>query len=104
MIESGVGEEIHVSILLYLVGGWFLLNVLFAVGMYFRPKRKNATSVLSARVQAEPTGDVRRLRDPADSMQERAVVEADVRDHHRPVQLVRLLLFGLWFNDNRHSA
>lgn len=87
MVRSG--EEIHVSTLLYLVAGWLLLNVLFAVGMYFRPRRKGATESQARLAQTEnPLGE--------GNLPGRAGI--------RQPFLVRLLLFGVWLGDNRHSA
>lgn len=79
--------EEQVSILLYFLGGWLLLNILFAVGMFFRPTRKRP-------VGSAPDQAAAHSGDPKTG------------DHgqRRPTGAVRLLLFGIWLGDNRHSA
>jgi len=88
-----------VSMLLYLLGGWLLLNVLFAVGMYFRPKRKKPLEYLSEPSPAEPG----QPGESASVSRDRASAGAD-ENAYRPAMVVRLLLFGLWLNDRRHSV
>lgn len=76
------------SILLYFLGGWVLLNTLFAVGMYFRPRRR------------------RSVGSPSDPVMAARAREAEGRavSPRRPAMLERLLLFGLWLGDNRRSG
>ena len=88
------------SILLYLVGGWFLLNILFTVGMYFRPKRKKPVGFAQDRAPMGQIGDTNRPSNAGDPAQ----AGTDSSISRRPALPIRLLLFGLWLNDNRHSA
>jgi hypothetical protein len=67
--------------ILYILGGWALLNLLFAVGMYFRPQQRESGQDLPEPGQA---GEPARVP--------------------RPALMARLMLFGLWLGDRRHSA
>jgi hypothetical protein len=76
-----------VSILLYFLGGWVLLNILFAVGMFFRPRRRRSVGSPSGPAAA-------RARE----------TDGSGASPRQPAMLERLLLFGLWLGDNRRSG
>ena len=70
----------------YVVAGWLLFNVVFALAMYFRPVRKpsvdsNGHHAAEACANASPP-----------------------KRNKQPATLSRILLFGFWLNDGRHSA
>ena len=73
--------DIILTTALYALAGWLLFNAVFAFAMYFRPVRKSSATSVS--VTSAP------------GSQERG---------RRPTLLSRILLFGFWLNDGRHSA
>src|SRR5260370_8558593 len=58
-------EGHHVATALYIFSGWLLFNVLFAVGMYFRPVRKRAAGSTDDRT-LEPGSNTRARFSEAD--------------------------------------
>jgi hypothetical protein len=89
----------------YVLSGWLLFNVVFAVGMYFRPTRKPA---LGPADRSEMCSDVRpQLSKAGDGLVD-AAAEQSAPDSQkgiaRPAILSRVLFFGFWLNDHRHSA
>lgn len=63
---------------LYVLAAWFIFNAVFALGMYFRPTRKQPGNVVAGGV-GEPQGG-------------------------RSMTLSKILFFGFWWNDRHHSA
>jgi hypothetical protein len=61
---------------LYVLAAWLVFNAVFALGMYFRPKRP--TMAKDGRPNAISS--------------------------ERSVTLSKVLFFGLWLNDRHHSA
>lgn len=61
---------------LYVLAAWFVFNIVFALGMYFRPKRP--TVAKDSRIGA--SGD------------------------ERSMTLSKVLFFGRWVNDRHHSV
>lgn len=96
------------SIFLYFLGGWLLLNVLFALGMYFRPTRRKPVDPSSNQVTSNQvtagSGDPLGPGELLEVARGRAAIETGADGQRRPAAVVRLLLFGLWLGDNRHSA
>jgi hypothetical protein len=84
----------------YALSGWLLFNVVFAVAMYFRPTRKPAIGPADS---SETRSDVRpQLSKAGDGLVDAA---ADAQKKiARPAILSRVLFFGFWLNDHRHSA
>lgn len=91
----------------YILSGWLLFNVAFAFAMYFRPVRKpsvdsdgrhpaeacaNASPGLSGVGEESFDKDIGRC------------VPGSSKRNKQPATLSRILFFGFWFNDSRHSA
>jgi hypothetical protein len=84
MLQADWGER-HLTTVFYVVTGWLLFNVVFALAMYFRPVRKSVDS------------DGHHASD--------ACANASLPKRNKPpATLSRILLFGFWLNDDRHSA
>jgi hypothetical protein len=47
----------HVATIFYILFGWLLFNLAFAVGMYFRPKRKQPIDLIEG-CTSEDTADL----------------------------------------------
>ena len=90
----------------YLFLGWLIFNVVFAAGMYFRPTRK---APAASHEGAESGSNARPRRPDAVEL----VLDDDVlaargtaslrRINPWPVALSRIMFFGLWLGDRRHS-
>jgi hypothetical protein len=83
---TGLLGERDLTTLFYVVAGWLLFNILFALAMYFRPVRKSSVDseghhVSEAGANASPP-----------------------KRNKPPASWSRILLFGFWLNDGRHSA
>jgi hypothetical protein len=87
----------------YVLSGWLLFNVVFAVAMYFRPIRKPAVGPADS---SETRSDVRpQLSKAGDDLIDAAASAPDSQKKiARPAILSRVLFFGFWLNDHRHSA
>jgi hypothetical protein len=87
----------------YVVAGWFLFNIAFAAGMYFRPVRKRPgspdggveKSSRDAGVEAPGLTPVR-LRQPSNTLTGQYVSP-------QPRGAAKLLLFGFWVGDRLRS-
>lgn len=83
------------STFLYVIAGWVLLNIVVAVGMYFRPVRKPAPN--------DPTTSPSRelAQRPSDGGSVGTLRRDAVTEHGKPLPagLTRLLFFGFWLNE-----
>ncbi|WP_426442321.1 hypothetical protein [Bradyrhizobium genosp. P] len=85
---------------LYVMAGWVLLNLAFAVGMYFRPIRKrpmapsNELERSAGDANVAPNMTIAPLRQPT-------VIE---HISHKPENAAGLLLFGFWLGDELRSS
>lgn len=83
------------STFLYVIAGWVLLNIVVAVGMYFRPVRKpgpdNPNASPSRELAKQPSNDASNGSPRRDA----------VAEHSKPLPagITRLLFFGFWLND-----
>jgi hypothetical protein len=83
-------EGHHVATALYIFSGWLLFNVLFAVGMYFRPVRKRAAGSTDDRT-LEPGSNTRARFSEADQKWRAGSVEQGI--------VLRILAQGSpWFS------
>lgn len=83
---------------LYILSGWLLFNVAFAIAMYFRPTRKPSVNPVDHHERSKPGGDL---------VNEAAIVRSapdPKKKTEQPAMLSRVLFFGFWLNDHRHSA
>ena len=93
------------STALYLLLGWLLFNVLFAAGLYLRPTRKrpvDSDEALTLRLNVRPQISVVTVAFD-DAKTERGFASLR-KESKRPAFLSRVLLFGLWLFDRRHSV
>jgi hypothetical protein len=97
----------HVAMLFYILSGWLLFNFAFAVGMYFRPKRKRPADLIEGRTSEDaaeiwlkpPESSEQGLRGP--NAEPEVVMPRETR---RSLQLTRILFFGFWLRGRRRSA
>lgn len=83
------------STFLYVIAGWVLLNIVVAVGMYFRPVRKPAQNSPTTSPSRELT------QRPSDGVSVGTPRRDAVTEHGKPLPagLTRLLFFGFWLNE-----
>ena len=91
---------------LYLFLGWLLFNAVFAAGMYFRPTRKasvdsNESSESDLNVGPRRPDTVELVLDE-DALAARSTAGLR-RLSPRPSALSRIMFFGFWLGDRRHS-
>jgi hypothetical protein len=90
----------------YLFLGWLIFNVIFAAGMYFRPTRKpavdsNESSESGLNVRRRPPDSVELVLDD-DALAARGT--ASLRSINPwSSALSRIVFFGFWLGDRRHS-
>jgi hypothetical protein len=90
----------------YLFLSWLIFNVVFAAGMYFRPTRKpavdsNEGSESDLKVRQRPSDTVELVLDD-DALAARGT--ASLRSINPwPLALSRIIFFGFWLGDRRHS-
>lgn len=89
MFPGGVGTP--VTTILFILVGWLALNVLFVVGMYFRPVRK--AEATSAELRLSEAGEA-----PAGNRPEIVTPIA------APGTRGKVFLFGLWLDDRQHPV
>jgi hypothetical protein len=101
---SGGGD--CVTTVFYLFLGWLIFNVAFAAGMYFRPTRKASAD---SHEGAESRSNVRPRRPDTvelvlddDALAVRGTASLR-RINPWPSALSRIMFFGLWLGDRRHS-
>ncbi len=99
-------EEKYVATVFYILFGWILFNLAFAVGMYFRPKRKrpidlteSSTSEDAADIWVSPLHSGRQSLGVAPERE--VVVPKKIRES---LPLTRILFFGFWLGDFQDSA
>jgi hypothetical protein len=82
------------STFLYVIAGWVLLNIVVAVGMYFRPVRKSG----SENPNMPPSRELTKQSNDASIGSSRRDA---VGEHSGPLPagVTRLLFFGFWLND-----
>ncbi len=90
----------------YLFLGWLIFNIVFAAGMYFRPTRRASVdshegpeSGLNARPRRPDTVE---LVFQDDALAARGAASLR-RINPWPSALSRIIFFGFWLGDRRHS-
>jgi hypothetical protein len=90
----------------YLFLGWLIFNIVFAAGMYFRPTRKPA---VDSNEGSESGSNVRpRLSDTVELVLDDDALAASATVSLRRINpwssaLSRIIFFGFWLGDRRHS-
>ena len=84
---------------LYIFSGWLLFNVVFAVGMYFRPVRKRAAGSTDD-YTLEPVSNPRSF----DDLGAQRRVPGLRKGNGGPAALSKVLFFGFWLRDRRGSV
>src|SRR5258708_24551814 len=100
---SGPKEGQHVGTALYIFSCWLLFNVLFAVGMYFRPVRKRAAGSTDDRT-LEPGSNTRARFSEADQHSSNDLgtqrsIPGLRRRNGGPAALSKVLFFGFCLTD-----
>src|SRR5258708_20489357 len=93
-------EGHHVATALYIFSGWLLFNVLFAVGMYFRPVRKRAAGSTDDRT-LEPGSKTRARFSEADEHSSNDLgtqrsIPGFLTRNGRPAAVGKGFFFGRW--------
>jgi hypothetical protein len=100
----GGGDGVTTAFYLFL--GWLIFNVIFAAGMYFRPTRKpaagsNESSESGLNVRQRPPDTVELVLDD-DVLAARGT--ASLRGINPwSSALSRIIFFGFWLGERRHS-
>jgi hypothetical protein len=92
----------HVATTFYILFGWLLFNFAFAVGMYFRPKRKRPIDLIEG-CTPEDTADLG-LGPPGSDEQCFRGPHSVPHKARLSLPLARILFFGFWLRDPHHSA
>ena len=83
------------STFLYVIAGWVLFNIVVAIGMYFRPVRKQGPD----NPNASPSREL--ARQPSNDASIGSPRRDAVAEHSNPLPagVTKLLFFGFWVND-----
>jgi hypothetical protein len=87
----------------YVLLGWLLFNVVFGIALYLRPTRKPSVNPADHRV----SGNNSQLSKVSEGSVDEAGVGRSAPGSQQIIKrpaLSRILLFGFWLRDGRHSA
>jgi hypothetical protein len=99
--------EIILTTFFYVLACWLLFNGVFALAMYFRPVRKPSVDSNGHHGSEAGSPASPRLSSAAEESFDKDTgrsAPGSLERSSRPSMLSRILFFGFWLNDGRHSA